>query len=404
MIKELYQQTIKETAVNVSQSKIEAIMKKTITKSGCRVYQDGFIGIAGTLGEPKEATWAEAEANLSKKISWPFEPEKNNKRARDLRTLKISEGEFVHKIEEILTVLREKYTDFIFSNKIKMVETEIKLGNDAGLDYVNKDKSIEFGLLVKHVDSVNIFDSAVVYVSRSLEKEQILREAAEILEGFQKDAALPELGKIPVVIHENGLMSKFTESLNGEAVGLGTSLFCGKMGTKAFSEKLTVYQDSTEETHHAAFFDMEGVVNPEDKAILIENGVILKAYTDKKQAEAFSFPATGAAGGGYDDVPFLSYASLSIVPGEQTLKELLNGEYGIMVVMASGGDYTNDGNFASPVQMAYLTDGEHLLGRLPELNISGNLYEMFGDDFVGVSQNKPLMGERALVVRMKAAR
>jgi PmbA protein len=37
------------------------------------------------------------------------------------------------------------------------------------------------------------------------------------------------------------------------------------------------------------------------------------------------------------------------------------------------------------VQLAYLFDGETLLGRLPELNVSSHLYDMFGQDLIGVS-------------------
>ncbi|KUO61424.1 MAG: hypothetical protein APF84_08960 [Gracilibacter sp. BRH_c7a] len=401
MVKELFQQTLIETALNVSQSRIEAVMKKKITKSGCRVYKDGFLGIAGTLGEAKDKTWTEAESNLSKKISYPFEPEKNRKRIRDLRAQTISEQDFVKEMEELLHILHQEYPDFIFSNKIKLIESEILLRNDTGLDYINYDRSIELGLLVKHVDSVSIFDTGIFYSSRSLEADKILREARQVLEGFKKEITLPQQEKMLVVIHQSVLLSKVIESLNGENVGLGTSLFCDNMGTRAFDDSFSVYQDRTEEKQHTPFFDMEGVVNSEDQVMLIDEGVILKAYTDKKQSATFSFPVTGSAGGGYDDVPSLGYADLSILPGEKTLTELLQGEYGVMVIMASGGDYSSEGNFASPVQMAYLTDGEQLLGRLPELNISGNMYDIFGEDFVGVSKDKPLMGERALVVRMK---
>lgn len=401
MIKELFQQTIKETSLNLSQSRIEAVMRKNITKSGCRVYRDGFIGISGTLGEPKQETWEQAEANLNKKISYPFEPGRNSKRVRDLRTLTITEQDFIEEMEGIIHTLRQEYRDFIFSNKIKLIESAIILRNDVGLDYANYDRSIELGLLVKHVDSISIFDTAIVYLDRSFEKDQILAESRQILDGFKKETTIPKHKKMPVVLHQNGLLSKVIESLNGETIGLGTSLFCEKMGTKAFNERFSVYQDRTDEKQHVPFFDMEGVVNTGDMSMLIKNGDILHPYTDKKQAKTFAFPITGAAGGGYDDVPSLGYADLSIAPTNKTLEELLQGEYGIMVIMASGGDYSNEGNFASPVQMAYLTDGKQLLGRLPELNISGNLYELFGQDFIGVSKNKPLMGERVLVVRMK---
>jgi len=401
MIKELYQQTVKETSLNIVQGRIDAVMKKKITKSGCRVYQDGFIGVAGTLGQAGPATWVEAESGLAKKISYPFTPEKGRRRQRDLRELEITEDLFISEAEDLLQNLRREHPDFIFSNKIKLLETEIRLQNDAGLDYLNCDRSLEIALLIKHIDSLSIFDTYLSGQSRDFDKNKILGQAGEMLRAFQVEAVLPKKEKIPIIIHPAGLLSKVNESLNGEAVGLGTSLFANKIGLKAFSEIFSVIQDRTDEQYHTAFFDMEGVVNPDDKVSLIENGVILKPYTDKRQAAAFSFTATGAASGSYDGVPSLGSANLTVVPGTRTLKELLGGEPGILVIMASGGDYTGEGNFATPVQMSYLTDGEQLLGKLPELNISGNLYEIFGPDFIGVSADKPLMGERALVARLR---
>lgn len=400
MIKELYKEVIVQTALNISQSRIEAVMKKNITKSGCRVYHNGFIGVAGNLGEPKNSTWAKAEKNLAKKISYPFEPETNKQRSRDLRSLTLNEQEFLVLTEEILGILRREYPQFIFSNKIRLLESTVTLSNNAGLDYANHDRSIEIGLLVKHVDSISIFDTAILYQSRSLDKDTILKEARQMLDAYLQPAVLPQQEKMPVILHPAGLMGKIIESLNGEHIGLGTSLFSGKIGLKAFSPELTVCQDRTEEKYHVPFYDSEGVVSFDDQSILIDQGTISRPYTDKKQASVFNYTLTGSAGGGYDDVPSLGYADLSITPSGKTLQNLLQGEKGIMVIMASGGDYSPEGNFASPVQMACLTDGKQLLGRLPELNISGNLYELFGQDFIGVSVDKPLAGERALAVRM----
>jgi len=58
---------------------------------------------------------------------------------------------------------------------------------------------------------------------------------------------------------------------------------------------------------------------------------------------------------------------------------------GILVWIASGGDFTSEGAFATPVQLAYLFDGNNRVGRLPELSVSSHLYDMFGKDFCGVS-------------------
>lgn len=58
MVKELYQTVLRETSLNVTNGEIDSVRKKSITKSGCRVYDGGFLGVAGTLGEPTAESWA----------------------------------------------------------------------------------------------------------------------------------------------------------------------------------------------------------------------------------------------------------------------------------------------------------------------------------------------------------
>ncbi|SCG81716.1 hypothetical protein DW1_0095 [Proteiniborus sp. DW1] len=70
------------------------------------------------------------------------------------------------------------------------------------------------------------------------------------------------------------------------------------------------------------------------------------------------------------------------------------------VLIASGGDFTAEGVFGTPVQLAFLTDGERLIGRLPELTISGDVYTMFGDDFIGRSEDKAFVGQKALAINL----
>lgn len=401
MIREVYQHIIRETSLNITNSTIDSVMKKTIKKSGCRVYANGFIGVAGTFGDPTEKTWAEAEERLKHCIPYTAQPERSKKRVRDLRQLNISDEEFTTEIEDLLKILNSEFPDFIFSHKIKICETEISLKNDVGLDYVNYDKTVEFELVVKHKDSVNIADSGLLRQSRTLQKKELIEDARNFLDAFKNKVSLPQQQKIPVIVEERLLLSKINESLNGEQIGFGTSLFCDKMNKKAFSSELNIFQDRTVEKYHTPFFDTEGVTQDDDVCFMVRNGVIEKAYTDKANAARFSMPLTGSASGDYDEVPSLTYAGLSVVPGSKTLKELINGVPAVFVLLASGGDYTSSGDYATPVQMSYLTDGEKILGSLPTFNLSGNLFDIFGDDFIGMSCDRAFMGNRLLVVKMK---
>ena len=74
MIKELYRFETTETSLNVTQSQIDSVRRKHIVKSGCRVYDGGCIGIAGTLGEATEETWRQAETHLARNVPYPYAP------------------------------------------------------------------------------------------------------------------------------------------------------------------------------------------------------------------------------------------------------------------------------------------------------------------------------------------
>lgn len=91
---------------------------------------------------------------------------------------------------------------------------------------------------------------------------------------------------------------------------------------------------------------------------------------------------------------------------DKTLEELLEGRKGIFVLVASGGDFTPDGNFATPVQLPFLFDGKKFIGRLPELNISSNLFDMFGKDFIGVGKDNltSLGPSRAVIMEMEVSK
>jgi PmbA protein len=400
MVKELYKEVINEISINVTGTRIDSIRKKNLMKCGCRVYDNGLIGIAGCYGEPTEETWKQAAKNLEAHTPYPYEPEKRKARIRDLRKTILTEEEYIHDMEKLLSLLEKEYPQFLLSNKMSLTETIVSLSNDAGLHYVNSDKTIDMGLLVKHKDSVNVFDSFIVYISRDYDFNEMLQETRDCLDGYMVKSTLPS-EKMPVILQQEEVLGKFKESLSGETMGKGISLFQDKMNTKVFHNDFSLCQDRSDDMYHVPFFDMEGIVSEDDRLALIDHGTLKYAYTDKKNSSVFSLPLTGAAGGQYDDVPSLSSPSLQAAYGSRTLKELLQGEPAVLAKITSGGDYTNSGDFATPIQDAYLTDGERILGRLPELTVTGNLYEMFGDDYIGCSSDKPFMSSHAMVIRMR---
>lgn len=97
MVKEVYQLKEIDTTLNVTQSRIDSIRKKNIIKTGCRVYENGYIGVAGTFGEPSDETWKTAIQNLNLKIPYEYEPSKDCRRIRDWRNPKLNLDDFLEK-------------------------------------------------------------------------------------------------------------------------------------------------------------------------------------------------------------------------------------------------------------------------------------------------------------------
>ena len=153
------------------------------------------------------------------------------------------------------------------------------------------------------------------------------------------------------------------------------------------------------------FFDAEGSTVEKDRFTLIENGKINFGYSDKKTSAEYKIPNTASAISGYDEVPSL-YAQgledrrLRVKSTDKTLAEILGDKEAIFAVFMEGGDCTNEGDFASPVQMSYLMKNGKVVGRLPEFSVHGNIYEMFGEDYLGQTADRCYFGEHAIVLNM----
>lgn len=107
MVKELYQIHTREITLNITNGEVESVRKKNIVKSGCRVYENGCIGVAGTLGEPAEAAWENAKDALSLNIHHPG-PAKDLVRSRVTGEMP-EEREFITWTEEILATLKKEF-------------------------------------------------------------------------------------------------------------------------------------------------------------------------------------------------------------------------------------------------------------------------------------------------------
>ncbi len=386
MVKELYQLKTKELTLNVTNGEIDSVRKKSLTKSGCRVYDNGCIGIEGVLGEPTKETWEKAERALATGIPYPYEPTKNLAKSRTIGAF-VDEKEFITKSEQLLKTLKAEFPEFVFSNKIEAGEEITILKNDAGLDLCDKQSYVSVGIIVKEESSPNVFDSVIQFSDRAFDYDAVLEGARNLLRAHLTPVELPQ-EKVPVLFGSLTVSSILGDYLHAQKLKKDASLLSGKEGTKVFSEKLTLCVDRGEDSH-MPFFDAEGTLVPNDRFSLIEDGVLLRGVADKLCAEEFGMELSSSAYGGYDDVPMLAVHPFTLdLKSEGTLKEILDGKDAILICMAAGGDITPAGDYATPVQTAYLCRDGKLVGKLPEFNVRGNIFDMLGENYLGTSSDK----------------
>lgn len=369
------------------------------TEYSFRVYQDGFAGIQyRSCKTSDEEGYALAESNLALKRPYKFGQE-TGVRHRDKTEKCYTDKEIIQMAREILQYAVQTYPDFTFSGSFGQYDDVVSMENSKGMDYVNRDCSTSLDISFKHKDSKDISDGFFSFSMRTFDMEKAREIIDNNLSNFTNVLEIPE--ELILQNQYYGLISKLRAELDAESMALGTSLLSGKIGQKLFSEDFTLVHDVSDEiTWNNPFFDGEGVVMPDDKVTFIENGVLLRGYADKHTADKYGVEATGSAGFQYSDIPHSGGVNLQIKRSTKTIRELLNGRYSFIPVQSSGGGFNEKGDYVMPMQVSFLSDGEKILGRLPEFTISVNLFDMFGDNFIGVGSDQPIFNDKSILVKV----
>ncbi len=387
-MKEILTEQSNELTLTILSNEIKSVFTKNTAKTACRIYKEGKIGIAGCVGETNiKELYNKAEKNLEYQIDYPVEPTKNIESHIKKDGCKITNHEFYIEIEKILKELSRLRPDYIVSNDVYLLQYEYSMKNELGMNLSYSDKNLMTALIMKQKNSSEDDNTYFFTKSRNLESNKIIEAFSELMTAHSKLLTLPK-EPLPLILDDGLVTQIFNTELRADILGTGSSLFQHQLGKEIFSSSFSLILNNDPLETNGSNFDMEGVITPENLSCLIKDGVIIRPFSDKRTSKLYGYENTGCARGDYDSVPTLGMANMIIQTGEKTIKELLNGQLGILVYLASGGGFTPDGNFATTVQLSYLTDGEKLLGRLPKFVIKSYVYDIFGKDFIGMSKNK----------------
>lgn len=377
-----------EITLNVADGKIDAFREKEEKQSTARVYQDGFIGVSGALGEcDKNQLYKQAEESLSKKIPYSAKLNKNVKKCVEVKKSVVEKTDLLKKSVRLCRRVAKACPKFLINGKVQLSENIKKYENSEGtqLDYKGSSLGIYFD--IKDRESSNIADVgygvSLNRYGKSVE-DKIVADVSALHDNFYEKITLSD-GQYPIIIGTYDIFGHIFKDFIAEYYVSNGSLLSGKLGQIVFSDNLSAYVDRNPKTNYStAFFDGEGEIASDYRAPLVVGGVMKGVLDTKNTAKLYNLPLCKSAESAYDGVPGVGLGGLYVKPTCDNLSELLGDKKAIYISITSGGDITTEGVLGLPVQLAYLVENGVIKQRVSDFSISGNIFDFLGKDLLGV--------------------
>lgn len=263
---------------------------------------------------------------------------------------------------------------------------EAALVNSAGVAVTSRDSGAYVSIFALAEDAGETQVGFGFDVSRDPGRLDIDKAAAEAADRATRllGAVKPATERITVVF-DPFVTAQFLgilgQTLSGEAVLKGYSLFANRLGETVASPLFTLVDDPTDpRAFTAAEVDGEGLASRRNS--LITNGrlemFVHNAYTARRSGTA----PTGSAVRSFASVPGVGTRALQLEPGTKSQDELISGiENGVLVQSVAGihsGVNPVSGDFSTGAEGMRIRNGA-LAEPLREITIASTLQKMLGD-------------------------
>ena len=396
-----------EITLNITDGKVDSYREKDETQSTVRVYENGKIGVAGALGDVDFAALeTQASAKLSDGIPYPCQMNKGVKKSILREKAVVAEKDIMRVSKRLASKVAKACPRFLINGKTQASKHVGSYKNSQGTELAYENNAFQVFLQVKDKDSSNIADAyygVTVGKYGSVTEQKIVDDMKTLHDAFFGEKVTLPNGKYPMIVAPYDLLGNMIKDVLAEYYVSGGSLFSGKLGEKIFNENLSVSVDRNPVTNRsAAFYDSEGEIAKDYRAAIIENGTFKSVLTSKNTSAMFHLPLSKTSAAPYDGVPSVGLPGLYLKRTAQNLKELLGDEKAVFIAITSGGDMTTEGVVGMPVQLAFLVENGKITARVTDFSASGNIKDMLGNDFVGVSTKGVFDADdsEALVVKM----
>lgn len=263
----------------------------------------------------------------------------------------------------------------------------ISLQNTAGFkgEYETSSLYLQGGLFeLAEDDSFLELYEGDTFFDDELDFTKIIQTLEQRIQRSRQVSKLKKTGKMPVIFAPSSidlLITPIEIAINGKTLSKDLSLFANRLNESMFDEKFTFVDDPFYYRGlSTAPFDDEGTIG--EKIEIIDKGVFKNFIYDCTTAKKVNAITTGHASRGINSLPVPALSNRILGMGNHSLEEMISSiDYGLMLVMSLGEGQSNiiAGDFSVLAETAYLIENGILKGRVKDIMISGNSFELLKD-------------------------
>ncbi len=385
--------TEESLSIEVIAGKVNSSRFKNITKKGLRLFENGKIYTSSYVGEISDADLIKKGVEIKNKVGVGIPYEYELPAGKKLVMNERENQAPLSSINEVLELTLEKIApltkEFVFNGKFIKTFQHTSIVSSEGVHLEKNTVYNDWHYLYKRIGSAQLFDGYIEEASRDLSVNDVFEKNLPYLNAYKNQIQFTS-GKYPVLFVSAGqLLGKLSESLVAEKYCQGSALYSGKLNQKIFSSDFSLY-DVNYSPVHSLFnkFDTEGTVRNVDRLPLIEKGTFKNIVADLRTAKKYGVEATGNGFRSHDSAVSTGFNRLTIGAGKRTTQEILNSlENCVVVFMGHGGDFTDKGDFSTPLHLSYLVRKGEIVGRLPQLTVKTSTDNMFGSALIEIASD-----------------
>ncbi|MBI4575641.1 MAG: TldD/PmbA family protein [Planctomycetes bacterium] len=388
---EAYASESRSTSLSFRSGELKEVKASETSGVALRARKDGRLGFAVAYGPAPEARLlANLEASLrlgepSPRGFAPPSPPTPVEGLWDRHLEALNTSTLVGLGRFLLDRLGRECPDYVFDCGLARTLGRVRYANTGGHAYEGAATSFSLWVEFNRPSRDDMLLDVESHASVGLEgHEELVDRLLEKLRRARRDASLAP-GRMPVIFSPGAAMvmvGPLATALNGKQVAHGTSPLAGRLGEKVFDEKLTVVDDGTlDGAVGSGPYDDEGL--PTRRTVLVDRGVVRSFYHSlETAAETGQEPTGNGTRAGLGAQPSPSPSNLLVLPGGPTQAEMVRAvDYGLLVdsLIGVGQSNTLAGAFSNPVGVGFLIEKGEVAGRVKDVSVAGNIYEVLAE-------------------------